>query len=236
MNLVSSVGLILLIMFPGQAYSEEDILEFLPAILTGIPEPQPPAPPSPPPADGVFIQNSTVQEDFFGDVLLVGEVFNNTDSKLDFVRVSANIFNGNSLVATDFTFTSTDIVPPRSRACFRMFTDYSGPFTAVRYEPVSYLLTADPIPNIRAINVSRSPDFFGDFRLLGQLRNNSGTTVDFAKVTATLYRNDGKVIDCDFTFPNNSTLSPGQSSGFEMFTSTPDSMVSNFSLQTDGNL
>lgn len=230
--LIVCLGLVPTALIPLTAMPSDDLLDYLPAILAGIKEAPPPLPPLP---EGVFVQSTTTQSDFFGDVLIVGEVFNNTPNKLEFVRISANIFNGNSLVDTDFTFTSLDIVQPNSRACFKMFTDYGGSYTRIGFEPVSFRITNDPIPNIRAVNVSRSADFFGDFRLLGLLRNDSSSTVEFANVIATMYGADNRVVDCDFTFPNNSTLSPGQSSGFEMFTGTPNEQVTRFFLQTDGN-
>ena len=134
---------------------DDEILDFLPAILSGVkanPPTPPPTPPKPTPPHlppGVTVlPTQSYLKDYSGDLQIVGEIYNNTTSSIKYVEINANVFNGTSLVATDFTYTVRDLIPPKTKACFKIYTDYPGAYTRVDFEPVSYWNTSDRQPSL----------------------------------------------------------------------------------------
>lgn len=234
--IVFSISVLILIIGNSHSFAnDDDILDFLPAILAGAKEKKPPDPPPYPPGVTVLPTSSNLT-DYSGDLLIVGEIYNNTSIKIEYVKITANIFNGSTFVATDYTYTSRDVIPPKTKACFKMYTDYAGPYTKVSFQPPDFRDTSDPIPALSLSNIQRKTDYFGDVEIIGFIKNNSPATVEYAEIIGTFYNSIGKVVDCDYTFANSSTLSPNQSSSFKMSTYTPSTQVSDFALQTDGNL
>ena len=222
---------------------DDEILDFLPAILSGVkanpptPPPTPPKPTPPPLPPGVTVlPTQSYLKDYSGDLQIVGEIYNNTTSSIKYVEINANVFNGTSLVATDFTYTVRDIVPPKTKACFKIYTDYPGAYTRVDFEPVSYWNTSDRQPSLSLSNISKQTDYSGDIKIIGMIKNNESISVDYPSIIGTYYNSSGKVIDCNFTFANTYPLAQGQSSSFEMYTNAAANITVNYALQTDGNL
>ena len=223
--------------------ADDEILEFLPAILSGVkvdpptPPPTPPKPTPPPLPPGVTVlPTQSYLKDYSGDLQIVGEIYNNTSSTIKYVEINANVFNGTSLVATDYTFTVRDLVPPKTKACFKIYTDYPGAYSRVDFEPVSYWNTSDRQPSLSLSNISKQLDYSGDIKIIGIIKNNESTSVNYPNVIGTFYNSNGMVIDCSYTYANTYPLYQGQSSSFEMYTNAPGNLTVYYALQTDGNL
>lgn len=213
--------------------ASDDILDYLPGIIAGI-EKKPPPPPYTPPAGVTLLPTYTLQADYSGDLLVIGEIYNNTSSYMRFVDITANIFNNGNFVATDFTYVNKEIMAPRTKSCFKMYTGYPGAYTQVKFEKPTYSTTSNRPANLSLSNVSRTVDYSGDLKVIGFVTNRSNTTIDFVSVVGTFYKSNGKAIDCDYSYASNSTLTPNQSSSFDIWTSTPSSSVTSFVLQPDG--
>ena len=230
--------LVLSVSIPFHNVSGDDVLDFMPAIIAGAQsessEIESPEIENP---DGVVLnRNFTTTTDFFGDLLIVGEISNNTDSAIQFVSIDANIFNGGQLVETAFSFVFREIMPPRSTSCFRMSTGYAGPFTRVSFEPIDFIEPISQRAPLSISNVTRRADFVGDIELLGTVTNNSSRRAESVIVSSTFYASDNSVIDCEIAFLGSSSLNAGQSGNFNMITFTPNSSVSRFVLQPSGTL
>jgi hypothetical protein len=89
-------------------------------------------------------------------------------------------------------------------------------------------------------------DYFGDTIVVGEVTNRSGSTAIFVKVNATLRNAAGAVIGTDYTYVNgrsrrlsrssiitDTTLAPGESGCFYMYTDVPRSQVGRVDLSTD---
>ena len=58
---------------------------------------------------------------------------------------------------------------------------------------------------------------FEDWRYIyGEVRNDTGINVRFVEIVATLYNDQGTVVQTDFTYTDLDTLAPGQTSPFEI--------------------
>lgn len=230
--LVIAVSLILVLFVSKTTClaSDDDILDLLPAILAGAKR-------EPPPPPGVTVlPTQSYQEDYSGELQIVGEIYNNTTSNIEYVKIVANVFNGTSFVATGYTSTQRDIIPPKTKSCFLIWTDYPGPYSRVDFEPIDYDNTSDRLPALSLKHVSSGPDHFGDIEVLGFVNNNDTKTVEYSKIIGTFYNSNGKVIECDYAYTSIVTLAPGQSSSFKINTNTSASQVANYILQTDGDL
>ena len=93
------------------------------------------------------------------------------------------------------------------------------------------------MPNLTVLNDSGSYDpTFGWYEIIGQVRNDHGTRVEYVSPVGTLYNVSGIVIGCDFTYVNATHLDPNQTSSFKMtFVGRDYADVASYRLQVDGN-
>lgn len=170
---------------------------------------------------------------------LVGEVKNNTSDHLRFVKVSANLYDQEGqLLDTSFTYTWLDSLPPDDKSCFDiLFLDAPTNWKEYEFEEVEYWTDAEPLPSLTILNDSGTyVTPYGWYEIIGQVRNDENSAIESVSVVGTLYDASSSVIGCDFTFPNNSDLSPDQTSSFEMlFLGRDYSDAASYRLQADGN-
>lgn len=216
---------------------------YLPTILNSeepvIPPPQPtPEPPAPPPPSGVHILNNhSWYVDSINYLHIVGEIQNNTGNHLRFVKISANFYDGSGqLVATDFTYTLLDTLPAGDKTCFEVSLSQPTGWTSYQFESPSYWTDGRPLPNLAVTQHSgRYDSRFGWYEVIGQVRNDHGTRVEYVQPVVTLYNGSGSVVGCDFTFVNSTHLEPAQTSSFETTATGRDyADVTQYRIQVDG--
>jgi hypothetical protein len=186
---------------------------------------------------GVFIRtNHSSYTNSIGSLHIVGEVQNNTNKAIEFVKISANLFNGTQLVATDFTYTSLNVVRSHERTCFDVLITNPPAYTSYVFEAPTYTSTSAPNLALTPIGVSTSIDSSGDYHILGQVRNDMTVQVKFVQEVGTLYNAAGTALACDFTYVNSTDLAPGQTSAFDMafFGRSSYADVATYHLQLDG--
>ncbi len=171
---------------------------------------------------------------------VVGEVQNDTGDSIRFVKISANFYDAqNNLIDTDFSFGRIDILPPGDKTCFNLFLDdVPVGLDHYEFEAPTYSTSPDQLPALTVLSHSGSvTDIFDWYEIIGEVRNDHGSRVDFVSPIGTLYNASGDVLDCDFTFVNSTHLDPGQKSSFKMtfvLRGEYDSVAS-YRLQVDGN-
>ena len=169
-------------------------------------------------------------------VHLVCEVYNNTASNIEDVKLFVDIFNSlGSLVDTDYAYAPVDIVHIRGTACIDVsFPRPSDPEFYVELGNLSWDDTSRSRPGLSLSNHSGNAGG-SSYTVLGILTNNLSQTVYSVKAVDSLYSNSGHIVGCDYAFINKDPhdLSPGQSSSFEITTSLPDpSSVVRYAIQT----
>lgn len=168
---------------------------------------------------------------------IVGEVQNNTGERARFVKVTANLFNSqDQLVDTDYTYTSLDVMPIGERACFDLIFSGSPDYAYYTFE-TSYSSTTEASLPIAVFGDSGTydPTFDDWYNVVGQARNDSSVNAEFVKIIGTLYRNNGQVLDCDYTYTNADVLTPGQVSTWKLtFLYAPRGAVGSYRLQAQG--
>ncbi len=190
--------------------------------------------PPPPPGVSILKNYTTYASSSYQYVL--GEVYNNTNNYLKYVKIAVNFFNNNLLVGTDYTYTYLDAVHPYEKACFEIMLTKPASWNAFSFETVSYWTGAAPRPNLTLVPSPNGYVYLSSyFRILGQIRNDLSQTIQFVEAVSTLYDNQGKVIGCDFGYVNSTDLAPGATSSFEILARPQNPYsVSSYTLQTDG--
>ena len=215
--------------------ASDDILDFLPAILSGLTgrEPQPEA-------DSVFIRSTYIQTNSFGHVNIYGEIFNNTDNKITDVDVSLPIIEDDgSFFRVLEVEAPLRIVPPRSKTCFNISSPYSEEeLASLRFDMPRYFTTDDPIPDVTVIDVVEGVSSVSGRRFLnlsGQLKNDSGTALNFITIVVTAYGANGGILYCGDTFFDASAIEPGNTHDFSFLTSADVDEVESFVVQAQGS-
>jgi hypothetical protein len=218
---------------------------YLPIIQNQGPTPTPTKTPIPTPTatqipPGVYVlPNHSHYETIIDYLHIVGEVWNNTNDNLTFLKISANFFNSsNQLVDTDFTYTYLDTLPAGDKTCFSISLPEPSNWDYYEFEYPSFHTDGSPLPNLTILNDSGSiNDTFGWYEIIGQVRNDHGSRVEFVSPVGTLYDSSGTVMDCGFTYVNNTDLEAGQISSFKMTFSGMNNYlnVTLYRLQIDGN-
>jgi len=173
-------------------------------------------------------------------VHLVCEIYNNSTSNIENVRLYIDIYNSQGgLVDTDDAYAPIDIIHVRGRACIDIsFPRPEDPNFYVELGQLNWTNTSKSRPNLTLSNHSGNAS--GSlYTVLGILTNNLSQTVYSVKAVDSLYLSSGYIIACDSEFINKvpHDLSPGESSSFEITTSLPDpSSVVRYAIQTNGSL
>jgi hypothetical protein len=203
------------------------------------PPPTPTQEPTQPPPTGVqILPNHSYYVDSIDYLNVVGEIMNNTDDNLRYVKITANFFSASGhLLDTDFTYTWMDTLPARDKTCFDVSVPVPSGWSYYQFEAPTYWTDGQPLPILTVINDSGSYDpTFGWYEIIGQVRNDNGSRVEYVSPIGTIYNASGKVIGCDFTYVNSTDLNPGQISSFEMtFVGRDYADVISYRLQVDGD-
>lgn len=208
-------------------------------IPTSTPTNTPTPTPTRIPAGVVVLADSTAYTS--SDYLhVVGEVMNNTNQVVGFVKISVNFYNSQGqLVGTEYTYANGYYIGPGVRTCFNISLSEPNGWTSYSFEPVNYnTMTTQPL-NLAVLNPNGSFDRYGDYNLIGEIKNNDSRTAKYPSVSATLFNEFGKVVGCDHSYANNDTLAPGQSSAFKLTYSSynlkPGSGIAQIIFVTDGS-
>jgi len=185
-----------------------------------------------------ILSNHSYYIDSIGYLHIIGEVQNNTSNYLRFIQITVNLFDiNNILVDTDFTYIFLDSLPPYTKACFHNLMSPPPMWSHYQFENPTYYIDGQPLPNLAVLNVSSSSDYFGGYKIIGQVRNDQGSRVEYVSPLITVYNNAGIVLGCDFTFVNSTHLDPNQISSFtDTFSNVNYSDVSSYHIQVDGNI
>ncbi len=208
------------------------------ATTTPVVTPTPTPTPTLPPTAVKILGNHSHYIDIIGHLHIVGEVSNDTANHLRDVQITANIFDGSGqLIDTDFANIHLDNLPAGDKACFRISLEEPTGWSYYEFGPTSYLADGEPLPNLATLNDSGSYyPVFGWYEVIGQVRNDHGTRVEYVRPVGTLYNASGIVIGCDFTSIEDMHLDPGQTSSFEMvFLGRDYADAAAYRLQVDGN-
>jgi len=173
-------------------------------------------PPTPTPSQpSIEILSSTSYADDIGYFHVVGEVRNNGDQPMAFVKVVATLYDdADQVTGTDFTYTELDVIPPGGKSPFETGTDQWQGTTKYKLQVEG---SPGPAPRQDVVILSHSSyvDDIGYFHVKGEVQNNGSDPATFVKIVVTLYDAGGNVMGTDFTYTELDTVLPGSTSPFE---------------------
>lgn len=197
-----------------------------------------PIPTATPKPQGIYIEdNHTSFTGSLGTLYIVGEVYNGSADYLWFVSVSVDLYNNGQLVDVDSGYLSTHSLAPNTKGCFKIMVIDPPTWNSYTLHSLTYWDDADPPPNLTLYNHSGSYDsYWGDYEIIGQMRNDDSVLVKFAKAIATLYNAQGKVVECDHGYGSDWDLDPGQVTSFKIWSLSRDDYadVASYALVSDG--
>lgn len=167
----------------------------------------------------------------------LGEIQNNGANTLSISSMTLNLFDSSgALVATETRYLTIHHLSPGDKTCFQFRIQQPPAWETYDFErPVSYT-SSDPAPLLTILNENGGltpPD--NRYRILGQIRNDHTTRVDFVKAIGTLYDSSGVPVGCSSDYVSATNLEPGQTSAFEMLYTYRDySDVVQYRLLADG--
>lgn len=192
-------------------------------------------------AKGVEILEMNWEQDEDGYITFIGLLKNNGDNELSFVELDFTLRDANGTpVATEYTYSSIDILPPGEVSPFEMY------FFDPPYEPwTSYeiLIKGDvneyftSYTDFEVVSVELTDDGFG-YELNGEIKNTGEQSSDFVAIYAIIYNSDNQPISTDFTFAEADALTPGATSTFQIYIwdTFADQTPDHFTLFIEGNL
>lgn len=206
-----------------------------------IPEPEPAPTPMPTPTPTPAPAKPQIKgvTDYFemDYYYLVGEVFNSTDSSINFVEVVATFYDETgTVIGTAFTYTELDIILPNDTAPFEI-SSYPD-----QIQPASYKLSGDyqtteeqPFAGLSIKSHSASIDDIGYYKIVGEVENTSTMPAEFVEVIATFYNSIGDVIGVAFTYTEIDVVEAGDTAPFELSSYPREIKPASYKLQVQGS-
>ena len=188
-----------------------------------------------------LIQNSSSYTDSLGYYHVVGEVLNNGDASLTFIKISGVFKDSSSQVAdTEITYAYADYLPAGQKAPFDLFiADTQKSAQVASYTlTLEYETATQLIPLQLTIQGSTSStDSLGYLEVVGQVHNSGQTLSNFTKVVGTFYDQAGKVIAVEFSYTSPADIPTGQAYGFKLIVMNQaiSSRVTNYALFAESN-
>jgi len=184
----------------------------------------------------LILANETWFVDISDNLHIVGQVENRGSINIEFVKVTANVFNAsNQVIAVDFAFTMQRVLSPGQRGCYHVLMDEPANWTRYELEG-TYFNGGVSAPSLVALNVTTGYDGTGVPEILGQVRNDGSGRAEFVRAIGTLFDVNNRVIGCDSAYVSSTDLNPGQTSSFRIgFFPHTYPPINSFSLQVHGD-
>lgn len=170
---------------------------------------------------------------------ILGEVENNTDRHLRFIKVTANVFDRDDrLLAGGSAYIYLDSLAPGQKTCFDILLEEPPGWSYYKLAPPSNWTDAMPLPKLTVLNPSGQFDpTTGGYEVTGQVRNDQDARFDYVSPIGTAYNASGRVVGCTITYIKSLHLDPNQTSSFEMlFIGGKSADITSYRVQVDGNL
>lgn len=145
---------------------------------------------------------------------IVGEVQNNSDTPMEFVKIVATLYDdAGQVVGTDFTYTEIDVIPPGGKSPFETGTDKWAGTTNYKLQVQG---SPGTLPRQDIVILSHSHYIDGGWlHVRGEVQNTGNTPAEFVKLVVTLYDAVGNVVGTDFTYTELDVVPAGGTSPFE---------------------
>lgn len=170
---------------------------------------------------------------------VLGEVQNNTDSYLRFIKITARALNRDGqTLGSGSAYIYLDSLPPGEKTCFDVLLKEPEAWSSYRLENPTYSTDGNPLPKLSVLSSNGSHDSTtGWYKITGQVRNDQGNRIDYVSPIGTAYDASGSVVGCNITYVSGNHLIAGEAGSFEMlFTDSNSANVRSYRIQVDGDI
>ena len=191
------------------------------------------------PAGAKILPNHSSYVDSVDYFHVLGEVENNTDRHLRFIKVTANVFDGDDrLLAGGSAYIYLDSLAPGQKTCFDILIKEPPGWAYYKLAPPSNWTDAMPLPKLTVLDPSGQYNpATGGYEITGQVRNDQDARFDYVSPIGTAYNAAGRVVGCTITYIKSLHLDPDQTSSFDMlFIGGNSADITSYRVQVDGNL
>lgn len=245
-GLIAIVAVAAVVMFSGCVEEEAPVSTPIPSptptpavtpssILSPTPTVQPTTPTPESKKPEILSMNSYIGN--LGYFNVVGEVKNNLQSNINYVKLTATFYDAQEkVIGTDFTYAELDILKPNQKAPFEI-SSYPDKITPKWYKVhLSYDKTSQsPFTGLAILSHSDKIDNLGYHEIVGEVKNKGVSASSYVKVVCTYYNVKGEVIGTDFTFTDPSDIDAGDRAPFELSSYPRKLRPSSYELQVEGN-
>jgi hypothetical protein len=158
-----------------------------------------------------------------GGFNIVGQVVNTGNAPLEFVRVTAQLYDGhNRLLREQENFIAADVIGSDQASPFSIVFLDGLPSGTVRYELHATARYTDLAagtfygPENFALADQADYDENGLLVISGQVRNEGQRTADLVKVVVTVFDDQQRVVGTDTTLVEAQSLAPGETSTYRV--------------------
>jgi hypothetical protein len=152
-----------------------------------------------------------------------GQILNNATAPLEFVRVTAQLYDvNNTVISEQGDFIAADVVEPGEFSPFQVLFLDGLPSETARYEVHATARYADFAaetfygPSNFVVVDNADFDANGLLVISGQVTNNGGQRASLVKVIVTVFDPGQRVIGTDTTLVEAQSLAPGETSTFRV--------------------
>lgn len=231
MKKISLICILLLMLIGVGAKAAQAYQTYLPVVtscLVGFwgecvppfptPTPIPPAPtptPTPTQAPPVLIILSSQSYVQYGYYFIVGEVWNNTNVPMEYVKIVATLYDNNGYITgTGLTYTDLDVIAPGGKSPFETMTN---PYVGT----TNYKLQVQGREGTlgRQDLVISNSFYYVQYEYLfvvGEVKNTGTTPAEYVKPVVTLYDSNGNVVGTGLTYTDLTIIPPGGDSPFDI--------------------
>jgi len=176
----------------------------------------------------------------WGSLHILGEISNNSQNTYSAISLGTNLVNwSGQRLANEVVYTYLQNLPPGQKTCFdATFLNAPQGWSSYEFETPLFSGSFAQLPNLALLNSGASYDSTnGDYKLMGQVRNNQGSRVECVRLVGTLYNAAGKVIGCQLGYVSGYHLNAGQVGSFEiLFYGHDYTDVATYQVQVEGHL
>jgi hypothetical protein len=167
---------------------------------------------------GIWVSPSTsyIESGYYN---IVGEVENQGDLYLGYIKIIATFYDENdTVVGKNYDFVKLDVLPPGRRAPFILRSnDVNQSGKARRYAlNCTYQITSAIPQELEILSNSTYIDGNGNKRIVGEIKNIGAVQATYVKIVATCFNATGFVVAVDFTYASSADMGPNQTSPFDL--------------------
>lgn len=172
-----------------------------------------------------------------GYFIIVGEVRNNLETNIKYVKIVATFYDVEyKVIGTSFTFTDLKILKPGQKSPFELSSFPEKIICDIYKLTLSYTETdEEPFKGLVILSHTASFDELGYHQVVGEVRNNGDRKSTYVKVICTYYGLLGMVIGKSFTFTDPNEIDVGETAPFKLSSFPNKISPASYELQVEGS-